>query len=181
MSRIGVLPINVPTGVEVTLSGADVKVKGPKGELDLTVREEITVALDGAQVSVGRVDDTRSSRALHGLSRSLIANMIKGVSEGFEKRLEIVGVGYKAEASGGTLKLLLGFSHPIDYKLPKGITAEVERLTTVILRGYDKQLLGQTAAEVRSFRPPEPYKGKGVKYADETIRRKAGKAGKVGG
>ena len=181
MSRIGVMPIEIPAGVKVEHSGANVKVSGSKGNLELTVRDEVVLDLADNVINVKRTDDTREARSLHGLTRSLIANMVKGVSDGFEKKLEIIGVGYRAEVSGSTLNLSLGFSHPIHYALPDGIKASVEKQTLVTISGADKQLVGQVAAEVRSFRPPEPYKGKGVKYDNETIRRKAGKAGKAGG
>lgn len=180
MSRIGIQPIEVPNGVSVKIDGANVQVKGPKGELSLTAREEVSVKAEGSTVNITRADDTRMARSLHGLTRSLISNMVVGVNEGFSKKLEIVGVGYKAEAKGDTLNLTLGFSHPINYKLPKGITAKVDKQTMVEISGADKQLVGQVAADVRSFRPPEPYKGKGIKYIDEVVRRKAGKAGKGG-
>jgi large subunit ribosomal protein L6 len=178
MSRIGKQPIDIPQGVKVDLSDKAIKVKGPKGELECVLKDEVTVEVDGSVIRVSRRDDSRQATSLHGLTRSLISNMVKGVSEGFEKRLEIVGVGYKAEAKGSSLNLILGYSHPINYELPKGITASVEKLTSIILKGTDKQLVGQVASEIRDFRPPEPYKGKGIKYADEVIRRKAGKAAK---
>lgn len=181
MSRVGKEPIEIPTGVTVTVSGSSVKVKGGKDNLEMNFRDEIKVSVEGSTVTVTRVDDTRGARALHGLTRSLIANMVKGVSVGFEKKLEIVGVGYRADVKGSNLNLLLGFSHPIDYALPAGIKASVEKQTLITLNGADKQLLGQVAAEIRGFRPPEPYKGKGIKYEGEVIRRKAGKAGKAAG
>lgn len=182
MSRIGKEPIAVPQGVNVNVSGSTVKVKGPKGELSLDWRDEVKVAVEGAEVKVTRQGETREARSLHGLTRTLISNMVTGVSEGFEKKLEIVGVGYKAEVKGRSVTLNLGFSNPIDYNLPKGIDVKVDKQTSVTVSGADKQLVGQVAAELRGFRPPEPYKGKGVKYAGEHIRRKAGKAGKaVGG
>jgi large subunit ribosomal protein L6 len=149
--------------------------------MELALRDEVTVEVDGSVIRVSRKDDSREARSLHGLTRTLISNMVKGVSEGFSKRLEIVGVGYRAEVKGTSLNLSLGYSHPINYELPKGVTASVEKQTSVILKGADKQLVGQVAAEIRGFRPPEPYKGKGIKYADEVIRRKAGKAGKGAG
>lgn len=181
MSRVGKEPIEIPSGVTVTVSGSNVKVKGGKGNLEMNFRDEIKVLVEGSTVIVTRVDDTRGARSLHGLTRSLIANMVKGVSEGFEKKLEIVGVGYRADVKGSNLNLLLGFSHPIDYALPAGIKASVEKQTLITLNSADKQLLGQVAAEIRGFRPPEPYKGKGIKYEGEVIRRKAGKAGKAAG
>lgn len=178
MSRIGKEPIDIASGVNVALEGSTVKVKGPNGALQYVLRDEVSLEIDGSVLRVSRKDDTRQARSMHGLTRTLIANMVKGVSEGFEKRLEIVGVGYRAEAKGNSLKLTLGYSHPIDYELPKGITATVDKQTSIVLKGADKQLVGQVAAEIRAFRPPEPYKGKGVKYVDEFIRRKAGKAAK---
>lgn len=181
MSRVGKNPIEIPSGVTVTVSGNTVKVKGSGGNLEMNFREEISVKVEGSSATVTRADDTRQARALHGLTRTLIANMVKGVSEGFERKLEIVGVGYRADVKGSNLNLLLGFSHPIDYPLPAGIKASVEKQTLITLTGADKQLLGQVAAEIRGFRPPEPYKGKGIKYEGEVIRRKAGKAGKAAG
>ncbi|MCK4739598.1 MAG: 50S ribosomal protein L6 [Deltaproteobacteria bacterium] len=179
MSRIGKQPISVPSGVTVKVDGATVSVKGKNGELSIVARQEINVAIDGDVVNVTRKNDSRTARALHGLTRSLVNNMVVGVSEGFTKKLEIVGVGYKAIVKGEILNLTLGFSNPIDYKLPKGIKAVVDKQTLIDLSGADKQLVGQVAAEVRSFRPPEPYKGKGIKYVGEIIKRKAGKAGKA--
>ncbi len=178
MSRIGKEPINIASGVKLELEGNTVKVKGPNGELNYALRDEVSVEVDGSVVRVVRKNDSRIARSVHGLTRTLISNMVKGVSEGFEKRLEIVGVGYRADVKGNTLNLTLGYSRPINYELPKGIKATVEKQTSIILKGADKQLVGQVAAEIRAFRPPEPYKGKGVKYADEFIRRKAGKAAK---
>jgi large subunit ribosomal protein L6 len=178
MSRIGKEPINIASGVKLELEGNTVKVKGPNGELNYALRDEVSVEVEGSVVRVVRKNDSRIARSVHGLTRTLIANMLKGVSEGFEKRLKIVGVGYRAEVKGNTLNITLGYSHPINYELPKGINAAVEKQTSITLKGADKQLVGQVAAEIRAFRPPEPYKGKGVKYADEFIRRKAGKAAK---
>ncbi|MBI5598522.1 MAG: 50S ribosomal protein L6 [Deltaproteobacteria bacterium] len=180
MSRIGKQPINIPSGVKVSSGGAVVKVTGPKGTLEAPLRGEVCVKVEGSAATVTRNGEDRVSRELHGLTRTLIANMITGVTDGFTKRLEIVGVGYKAEVKGESLNMSLGFSHPIVYSLPKGIAAAVEKQTAVIIKGADKQLVGQVAAEVRSLRPPEPYKGKGIKYSDEFIIRKAGKAGKAG-
>ena len=181
MSRIGKQPINVPSGVKVSVADGKVQVNGPKGALQLSLRPEITVDVKGQVVEVKRADDGRSARSLHGLTRTLIANMVKGVSEGFQKKLEIVGVGYKADVQGSNINLSLGFSHPIKYALPKGVTASVDKQTLVTLTGPDKQVVGQVAADIRAFRKPEPYKGKGIKYSDEVIRRKAGKAGKAAG
>jgi large subunit ribosomal protein L6 len=176
MSRIGKKPIAIPGGVQVTLKDTLVAVKGPKGELKRAVPEGVTVKVDKTAVNVERAGDEPAIRARHGLVRALINNMIEGVTKGFERKLEINGVGYKAEVAGDKLNLSLGFSHPIAYLLPKGISAKVEK-NLLTLAGIDRELLGQTAAKVRSFRPPEPYKGKGVKYLEETIKRKVGKTG----
>jgi len=181
MSRIGIQPINIPDGVKVELNGADVKVSGSQGELSMKVRPEVDLKIDGSVLEVTRKDDSRGGRAIHGLTRALMANMIKGVSEGFIKQLEIVGVGYRADVKGNVVHLSLGFSHPVEYTLPEGVTAKVDKQTHLEIKGADKQAVGQVAADIRGFRPPEPYKGKGIKYADEIIRRKAGKAGKAGG
>ena len=179
MSRIGRLPVAIPSGVEVTIDGQSVKVKGPKGELSHVVAEPITVEKGDADLEVKRPNDERRSRALHGLTRSLINNMVLGVTEGFKKNLEIVGVGYRAEAQGpGALRLNLGFSHPVNVNAPEGITFEVPVPTQIVVNGIDKEVVGQVAADIRSIRKPEPYKGKGVRYAGERILRKAGKAGK---
>ena len=182
MSRIGRRPIPVPAGVEVTISGQTVRVKGPKGELEHTVAEPITVRKDDdGTLAVERPNDERQSKALHGLSRTLINNLVVGVTEGYEKKLEIVGVGYRVQAKGPTtLEFALGYSHPIEIDPPEGISFEVENPTRLAVVGIDKELVGQVAAQVRSTRKPEPYKGKGVRYAGEHIRRKAGKAGKIG-
>ncbi|MBI5234090.1 MAG: 50S ribosomal protein L6, partial [Deltaproteobacteria bacterium] len=173
MSRIGKKPITLPQGVKLAQSKGCVKVAGPLGSLDMVLRGEMSVEVSGNAVNIIRKDESRLSRSLHGLTRTLIANMVKGVAEGFEKKLDIVGIGYKAEVKGDKLNLALGFSHPIVYDLPKGIGVTVEKQTNITLKGADKQLLGQVAAEIRSLRPPEPYKGKGIKYSDEVIRRKA--------
>lgn len=178
MSRIGKLPIVIPQGVKVSCSGFIVKVEGPKGALSRSMMEDVKIELSDSNVLVTRADDSLKSRSAHGLSRTLINNMIVGVSKGFETVLEINGVGYRAEAKGDVLNLSLGYSHPVNFKLPAGITVEVEKMTKVFVRGIDKELVGQTAAKIRSFRGPEPYKGKGIKYADEIILRKAGKTGK---
>ena len=180
MSRIGIQPINIPDGVKVAIDGSDIKVTGPKGTLELKFREEVQVEMEGAELKVKRRDEERESVAFHGLTRSLVANMVTGVSEGFEKKLEIVGVGYRAAIQGSDLNLLLGFSHPVKYTLPEGITATVDKQTILSIKGADKQLVGQVAADIRAFRKPEPYKGKGIRYMDEQVRRKAGKAGKAG-
>ena len=179
MSRIGKQPITVPSGVDVTIAGAHVTVKGPKGQLEHEIIGGVTVEREGDDLVVSRADDTRSNRSLHGLQRSLINNMVVGVSEGFAKELEIVGVGYRAAAQGSDgIELALGFSHPVRVKAPEGISFEVPQPTRIIVRGHDKQLVGQVAADIRKIRKPEPYKGKGVRYAGERIVRKAGKSAK---
>ncbi|MBI5885651.1 MAG: 50S ribosomal protein L6 [Deltaproteobacteria bacterium] len=181
MSRIGKLPINVPQGVKLTLEGRLVKVSGPQGNLKLDIRPEIKLEIKDNVVTVSKNEETRAASELFGLTRTLVANMVKGVSEGFTKRLDIVGVGYKADVQGNVVNLALGYSHPVKYELPAGVQATVEKQTGIILKGPDKQMIGQVAANIRSLRPPEPYKGKGIKYSDEVVRRKAGKAGKAGG
>ncbi|MFQ5736806.1 MAG: 50S ribosomal protein L6 [Thermodesulfobacteriota bacterium] len=181
MSRIGKIPVQVPSGVKIALEGSLFKANGPLGALELPIRPEVELDVKGSEIEVRRKDDGRLARSLHGLTRTLVANMVKGVSEGFEKRLDIVGVGYRADVQGSVVNLMLGYSHPIKYELPKGVKAMVERQTQLTIKGPDKQVVGQVAADIRSMRPPEPYKGKGIKYADEIIRRKAGKAGKAGG
>lgn len=179
MSRIGRLPVTVPSGVDVTIDGQAVAVKGPKGALALTVREPITVARgDEGAIQVDRPDDERESRSLHGLTRTLIANMVEGVTNGFEKKLEIYGTGYRVQNKGGNLEFALGYSHPITVEAPEGITFTVETPTKFAVQGIDKQLVGEVAANIRKLRKPDPYKGKGVRYAGEQIRRKVGKAGK---
>lgn len=175
MSRIGKQPIEVPAGVDVVLQGNGISVKGPKGELKLDINPEIGVGFDEGVVNVSRSSDETKHKALHGLIRSLIANMVEGVEKGFQKTLEIEGVGYRAEKKGSGLLLNLGFSHTIDYPAPEGVDIEVPNPTTIVIRGADKQAVGQAAAEIRAFRPPEPYKGKGIRYQGEYIRRKAGK------
>jgi large subunit ribosomal protein L6 len=179
MSRIGRSPIPVPSNVTVTLSGDNVSVKGPQGTLERRLPQGITIAQDGETLVVSRPDDERRHRALHGLSRSLVANMVSGVTEGFTKELEIVGVGYRATAKGpGAVELALGFSHPVQVDAPDGITFEVPVPTRIIVKGIDKEKVGQVAADIRKLRKPEPYKGKGVRYAGERVMRKAGKAAK---
>jgi large subunit ribosomal protein L6 len=180
MSRIGKIPVTIPAGVEVTIEGQDIRVKGPKGELTHTVAEPITVArAEDGVLSVERPNDERKSKALHGLSRTLISNMVVGVTEGYEKKLEIVGVGYRVALKGPTeLEFALGFSHPVVVKAPEGITFAVEKPTAFSVIGIDKQAVGEVAANIRKIRKPEPYKGKGVRYAGEHVRRKVGKAGK---
>ena len=178
MSRIGKAPIAVPSGVDVTIAGRTVTVKGPKGTLAREIPGEITVRKEESTLFVERPNDERTNRALHGLSRSLVNNMVIGVTEGFTKELEIVGVGYRAEAQGANLRLALGFSHPVVVPAPEGITFEIPVQTRVIVKGIDKEIVGQVAANIRSIRKPEPYKGKGVRYLNERILRKAGKTGK---
>ncbi|MDA3039356.1 MAG: 50S ribosomal protein L6 [Actinomycetota bacterium] len=179
MSRIGKAPITIPAEVEVAISGSTISVKGARGSLEHTVPEGITVALEDGVLTVGRVNDERPTKALHGLSRSLVNNMVVGVSQGFRKDLEIVGVGYRANStSPDTLNLALGFSHPVEVKAPDGITFEVPEPTKIGVIGIDKQAVGQVAAVIRSYRKPEPYKGKGIRYAGERVLRKAGKSGK---
>jgi large subunit ribosomal protein L6 len=177
MSRIGKHPVIIPNGVTVTVDGNTVKVKGPKGELSRTLHSEMKVAQENGSIVVSRPSDEANHKALHGLSRTLVANMIEGVTKGFQKQLDIVGVGYKAENRPYGLQLALGFSHPIEYRAPQGIKLSAPQPTQVIVEGPNKEVVGQVAAEIRSLRPPEPYKGKGIKYAGEQVRRKAGKAG----
>jgi len=177
MSRIGKKPIKLPAGVKVNVSGQKVHVEGPKGKLDGIMPEGMAVKIDGTTVNVEIATDARNAGALHGLTRTLIANMVEGVTTEFQKSLEINGVGYRAEVKGQMLNLTLGFSHPVNFELPKGIKAEVEKQTKITIKGADKQLVGQVAAEIRAIKPPQPYQGKGIKYADEVIRRKEGKAG----
>jgi large subunit ribosomal protein L6 len=179
MSRIGKQPVPVPSGVEVDIAGAQVTVKGPKGQLAHTLPQGIAIErADDGSLQVTRADDHRESRALHGLSRSLVANMVAGVSEGFEKSLEIVGVGYRVQAKGSDLEFSLGFSHPVVVKAPDGISFTVGSPTRFAVKGVDKQQVGEVAANIRKLRPPEPYKGKGIRYVGERVQRKAGKAGK---
>ncbi len=179
MSRIGRMPVAVPSGVTVDVAGSDVVVTGPQGTLRRSVPEGITVRVDGETLHVERPDDEREHRALHGLTRSLVANMVTGVTEGYRKELEIVGVGYRAQARGqDALELSLGFSHPVVFSAPEGITFEVPTPTRVVVKGIDKEAVGQVAASIRKLRKPEPYKGKGVRYLGERVLRKAGKAQK---
>lgn len=178
MSRIGKLPIEIPSGVEVKFANGILTVKGPKGELTQTIDPLVKLEIADNQITVVPQAETKEARSFHGLYRSLTANMVEGVTKGYQKRLEINGVGYRAQVQGKKIVLNLGFSHPIEYQVPEGITAEIdkEKNNVIIISGIDKQQVGQTAAEIRAFRKPEPYKGKGVKYEDEYIRRKAGKA-----
>ena len=177
MSRIGKLPITVPKGVTIAIDGNTVKVKGPKGELARTFADGITIGQDGETINITRASDEENHKSLHGLSRTLLANMVEGVTKGYQKTLEISGVGYKAEVKPFGLQLALGFSHAIQYKAPAGVKLSAPQPTTIIIDGADKEKVGQVAAELRNLRPPEPYKGKGIKYQGEVIRRKAGKAG----
>ena len=176
MSRIGKAPINIPSGVEVSIAGRTVTVKGPKGTLSRDIPGDIVVRKEDNTLLVERPNDERTNRSLHGLSRTLVNNMVVGVTEGFAKELEIVGVGYRAEAQGQNLRLALGFSHPVLHPIPDGIAVTVENNTNIKIEGIDKQLVGQFAADVRSYYPPEPYKGKGVRYKGERVRRKQGKS-----
>ena len=177
MSRVGKNPIEVPGGVEITVKGSHVSVKGPRGSLERTFDERINVNVEDGIISLTRVDDERESRALHGLSRALLANMVEGVEKGYVKELQAVGVGYRAALNGSTIEFQLGFSHPVSVTAPDGITFEVPEPTRIVVSGIDKQLVGQVAADIRKIRPPEPYKGKGLRYLNEQVRRKAGKAG----
>jgi len=181
MSRIGRLPIPVPVGVDVTLEGTSITVRGPRGELHRELVPDLRVIRDGDVLRVERPRDDKRSRQLHGLTRTLVANMVIGVTEGYRRQLEITGVGYRALKVGENLQLSLGYSHPVEITPPAGVSFEVENPTRLAVVGIDKELVGQVAANVRSKRKPEPYKGKGVRYAGEVIRRKAGKAGKIGG
>ncbi len=180
MSRIGKKPIQIPKGVTIDLKNDLLSIKGPKGDLQRKIHPKISLQMDDNQILISVEDEDRETRALHGLYGALIANMVTGVSEGFERVLEIVGIGYRAELSGGVATFHLGYSHPIKYELPKGIDAKIEK-TKITLTGIDKEVLGMTAAKIRSFRKPEPYKGKGIKYAKEYIKRKAGKTGATSG
>ena len=175
MSRIGKMPVSIAKGVEVKQANGTLSVKGPKGQLELNVHPDMSVVIDESDIRVERPSDHKDHRALHGLTRSLIANMVTGVTDGFSKTLEIIGVGYRADAKGKGITLNLGFSHVIQYEAAKGVTLECPNQTTVVVSGADKQKVGQAAAEIRSFRPPEPYKGKGIRYQGEHVRRKAGK------
>ena len=175
MSRIGKKPIPVPAGVKVTVEDSMVKVEGPKGKLSQSIPAGVSVTMDSNVLTVARSSDERPVRALHGLTRALLANMVHGVRDGFERKLDIVGIGYRAQLQGKNLQLALGYSHPVIFPLPDGVQAEVERQVSITLRGADKALLGHLAAKLRSLRKPDPYKGKGIKYADEHIRRKVGK------
>ena len=177
MSRVGKTPVPIASGVDVKVAGQDVTVKGPKGTLQRTFHERVTIVVEDGEARVERNDEERKTRALHGLSRALLANMVQGVSDGFRKELSIVGVGYRATLKGKNLEILVGYSHPVEIAAPDGIAFEVPEQTRIIVSGIDKELVGQVAADIRKVRPPEPYKGKGIRYVDEYVRRKAGKAG----
>jgi large subunit ribosomal protein L6 len=178
MSRVGKLPVKIPEKVKVSVDGTLVKVEGPKGKMSFQFNQRVSVAVDKGEVKVARPDDSRVARGLHGLTRTLVKNALEGVVKGYDKTLEISGVGFKAEVKGKEIHFTLGFSHPVVFKLPEGITAEVDpKQTRLTVKGVDKHLLGLTAAKIRALRPPEPYKGKGIKYATEIVRRKEGKTG----
>ncbi len=178
MSRIGKCPIPIPSGVTVNIKGSHVAVKGPKGNLERELADLIAVEQEGNEIKISPKNDSRTGRQLHGLSRTLVANMIEGVSKGFEKRLQIIGVGYRAQAQGQKLTLNVGYSEPVEMQMPPGIQVAVEKNTDVIVTGIDKEVVGNVSAKIRAVRPPEPYKGKGIRYLNEAVRRKAGKTGK---
>lgn len=178
MSRIGKLPIEIPKGVKISFSDSVLSVQGPNGTLSRRIMPIVSLAISDSVVEVARKEETNQARAAHGLTRTLINNMVVGVTSGFQTNLEINGVGYRAEVKGAELVLSLGYSHPVNFMIPDGISILVDKMTKISVKGYDKEMVGQTAAKIRSFRSPEPYKGKGIKYADETILRKAGKTGK---
>ncbi len=175
MSRIANAPVSIPSGVEVSLSGQELSIKGSKGNLSLTIHELVEIKQEESELKVFAVNTTNKSHALSGTFRALVNNMVTGVSQGFEKQLELIGVGYRAQAQGRKLNLSLGFSHPVEYQVPEGIDVETPSQTQVVVKGIDKQLVGQVSAEIRAFRPPEPYKGKGVRYANEYVKRKEAK------
>jgi large subunit ribosomal protein L6 len=175
MSRIGKKPVPIPQGVKVQVVDGTVRAEGPKGKLSQPIPSPLSAKVDGGALVIARPDDDRKVRALHGLTRALMANMVFGVKDGFERKLEIVGIGYRAQLQGKAIQLALGYSHPVIFPLPEGITAEIDKQTAITLRGADKALLGQTAAKLRALRKPDPYKGKGIRYADEYVRRKVGK------
>ncbi len=176
MSRVGKLPVSIPSGVDITIGDAQIEVKGPKGSLDLATHSAIDIRVENNQAFVTPVDDSRIARQQHGLRRTLLANAVVGVTKGFDKSLEVIGVGYKVNVQGNTVVLNVGFSHPVNFPLPDGVQAKVDN-NKIIISGCDKQVVGEVAAQIRRVRPPEPYKGKGIKYSDETVRRKAGKSG----
>ena len=176
MSRIGVRPVVIPKNIKVSVNKSMISVEGPKGKLDFPLSLRVKIAVEEDKIKVSRVSNNKHDRALHGMTRAMIANMIKGVSQGYVKELEMIGVGYRAQAQGKKLTLQLGFSHPVVYAVPEGITVETPKQTQIIVKGIDKQKVGQAAANIRGFLPPEPYKGKGIRYVGEYVRRKAGKA-----
>ena len=176
MSRIGVRPVIIPKDVKVNVTKQSIEVQGPKGKLEFPINLRISVAVEADKIKVSRVGNNKNDRALHGLTRAMIENMVQGVSLGFEKQLEMIGVGYRAQLAGKKLTMQLGFSHPIEYIVPEGITVEVPKQTQIIVKGVNKQEVGQAAANIRGFLPPEPYKGKGIRYVGEQVRRKAGNA-----
>ena len=180
MSRIGRKPVSIPQGVKVNIDGAVVRAEGPKGKLMQPVPAGLSAKLENNQLVISRSDDERKTRALHGLARALVANMVTGVKDGFERKLEIVGIGYRAQLQGRAIQLALGYSHPVIFPLPEGVTAEIDRQVSITLRGADKAVLGQTAAKLRALREPDPYKGKGIRYANEVVRRKVGKKAGAG-
>jgi large subunit ribosomal protein L6 len=180
MSRIGRQPVSIPQGVKVSIDGAVVRAEGPKGKLMQPVPAGLSAKLENNQLVVSRSGDDRKMRALHGLARALVANMVTGVKDGFERKLEIVGIGYRAQLQGRAIQLALGYSHPVIFALPEGVTAEIDRQVSITLRGADKAVLGQTAAKLRALRKPDPYKGKGIRYANEVVRRKVGKKAGAG-
>jgi large subunit ribosomal protein L6 len=180
MSRIGRKPVSIPQGVKVNIDGAVVRAEGPKGKLMQPVPAGLSAKLENNQLVISRSDDDRKTRALHGLARALVANMVTGVKDGFERKLEIVGIGYRAQLQGRVIQLALGYSHPVIFPLPEGVTAEIERQVSITLRGADKAVLGQTAAKLRALREPDPYKGKGIRYLNEVVRRKVGKKAGAG-
>ena len=178
MSRVGKQPVKIPEKVKVAVTGTTIKIEGPKGKMSFDFKPVVKVEVDKGEVKISRSDETRLAKGLHGLTRTLVNNAVNGVTKGYERTLEISGVGFKAEGKGKEINFTLGFSHPVVFKLPEGVTAEVDpKQTKVIIKGVDKNLLGLTAAKIRALRPPEPYKGKGIKYAEETVRRKEGKTG----
>jgi large subunit ribosomal protein L6 len=180
MSRIGRKPVNIPQGVKVNIDGAVVRAEGPKGKLMQPVPAGLSAKLENNQLVISRSGEDRKVRALHGLARALVANMVTGVNDGFERKLEIVGIGYRAQLQGRAIQLALGYSHPVIFPLPEGVTAEIDRQVSITLRGADKAVLGQTAAKLRALREPDPYKGKGIRYANEVVRRKVGKKAGAG-
>jgi large subunit ribosomal protein L6 len=180
MSRIGRQPVSIPQGVKVNLDGAVIRAEGPKGKLSQPVPEGLSAKIENNQLVISRSGDDRKVRALHGLARALVANMVTGVKDGFERKLEIVGIGYRAQLQGRAIQLALGYSHPVIFPLPEGVTAEIDRQVSITLRGADKAVLGQTAAKLRALREPDPYKGKGIRYQNEVVRRKVGKKAGAG-